>query len=33
MISIDANILLYSYSVASPFHLPAKHFLEELSDQ
>ena len=33
MISIDANILLYSYAVASPFHLPAKRFLEELSDR
>jgi predicted nucleic acid-binding protein len=31
MISIDANILLYSYSEASPFHAPAKCFLEELS--
>jgi len=33
MISIDANILLYSYAVASPFHLPAKRFLEEFSER
>jgi predicted nucleic acid-binding protein len=33
MISIDANILLYSYSAASPFHAPAKSFLEELSNR
>jgi predicted nucleic acid-binding protein len=31
MISIDANILLYSYAAASPFHKPAKSFLEGLS--
>jgi predicted nucleic acid-binding protein len=33
MISIDANILLYSFSAASPFHAPAKRFLEELSQR
>lgn len=33
MISVDANILLYSFSAASPFHAPAKRFLEELSDR
>ena len=33
MISIDANILLYSYAVTSPFHLPAKSFIEGLSDR
>jgi len=33
MTSIDANILLYSFAVASPFHLPAKRFLGELSDR
>lgn len=33
MISIDANILLYSYAVDSPFHVPAKSFLEELSNR
>lgn len=31
MISIDANILLYSYCAESPFHAAAKAFLEELS--
>jgi uncharacterized protein len=33
MISIDANILLYSYAASSPFHLPAKRFLEELTER
>jgi predicted nucleic acid-binding protein len=33
MISIDANILLYSYSADSPFHEAAKSFLEELSSR
>ncbi len=33
MISIDANILLYSYAASSPFHVPAKRFLEELTDR
>lgn len=33
MISIDANILLYSFAVGSPFHLPAKSFLEQLADR
>lgn len=31
MTSVDANILLYSYCVESPFHPAAKAFLEELS--
>ena len=31
MISIDANILLYSYSEASPHHHAAKAFIESLS--
>jgi predicted nucleic acid-binding protein len=31
MISIDANILLYSYAAESPFHLRARSFLEEIS--
>jgi uncharacterized protein len=31
MISIDANILLYSYAAESPFHLQAKSFIEEIS--
>lgn len=31
MISIDANILLYSYAAESPFHPQAKSFIEELS--
>ena len=31
MTSIDANILLYSYSEASPQHAAAKAFLESLS--
>lgn len=29
--SFDANILLYSYSQASPFHARARRFLEELT--
>lgn len=33
MISIDANILLYSYSVDSPFHAVANRFLIELSQR
>lgn len=33
MISIDANILLFSYSADSPFHTRAKSFLEENSDR
>lgn len=33
MISIDANILLYSYAAASPFHESAKSFLEQLSQR
>lgn len=33
MISIDANILLYSYAADSPFHGPAKSFLEGLSNR
>jgi toxin-antitoxin system PIN domain toxin len=33
MISIDANILLYSYCAESPFHTAARNFLEELSDR
>lgn len=33
MTSIDANILLYSFAVASPFHLSAKSFLGKLSDR
>ncbi len=33
MISIDANILLYSYSEASPEHAPARAFLESLSQR
>lgn len=33
MISIDANILLYSYAAASPFHESAKGFIEELSQR
>jgi len=31
MISIDANILLYSYCAESPFHEPAKVFIESLA--
>lgn len=31
MISIDTNILLYSYSQDSPFHAPARKFLEEMA--
>ena len=33
MISIDANILLYSYAAASPFQESAKSFIEELSQR
>lgn len=33
MISIDANILLYSYTADSPFHAAAKGFLESLSNR
>lgn len=33
MISIDANILLYSYSADSPFHAAAKCFVESLSSR
>lgn len=33
MISIDANILLYSFSEGSPFHGAAKAFLEAHSDR
>jgi toxin-antitoxin system PIN domain toxin len=33
MISIDANILLYSYSESSPFHKAAKSFLLNLSNR
>lgn len=33
MTSIDANILLYSYSEASPHHDAAKAFLESLSQR
>lgn len=33
MISIDANLLLYSYAAASPFHQGAKSFLQELSQR
>lgn len=33
MISIDANILLYSYVAASPFHEAAGSFVEELSQR
>lgn len=31
MISIDANILLYSYCPDSPYHLAARMFLEEMA--
>jgi predicted nucleic acid-binding protein len=31
MISIDANILLYSYATASPFHVAASGFLKDLA--
>jgi predicted nucleic acid-binding protein len=31
MISVDANILLYSYCTDSSFHAPARDFLEQLS--
>lgn len=33
MISIDANILLYSYAASSPFHGAAKRFLEALAER
>lgn len=33
MISIDANILLYSYSTDSPFHAAAKQFLQDLANR
>lgn len=33
MISVDANILLYSYSEASPLHEQANQFLESLSSR
>ncbi len=33
MISIDANILLYSYSEASPNHAAAKAFLESVTQR
>lgn len=33
MTSIDANILLYSYSEASPHHAAAKAFIESLSQR
>ncbi len=33
MISIDANLLLYSFSVGSPFHHAAKSFLLDLSER
>jgi predicted nucleic acid-binding protein len=33
MISIDANILLYSYAVDSPFHEAARNFVESLADR
>ena len=31
MISVDANILLHSFSAASPFHSSAKSFIEGLA--
>ena len=31
MTSFDANILLYAFSQASPFHEPARRFLEDLT--
>jgi toxin-antitoxin system PIN domain toxin len=31
MISVDSNLLLYSYSAASPHHRAAREFLEKLS--
>jgi uncharacterized protein len=31
MLSIDANILLYGYSTASPHHDPAKRFIKEMA--
>jgi toxin-antitoxin system PIN domain toxin len=33
MISIDANLLLYSYCADSSFHSAARAFLEEISDR
>jgi len=33
MISIDANILLYGFSEASPYHVPAREFLLEMGDR
>ncbi len=33
MISLDANILLYSYCTDSPFHAAARNFLAELSER
>lgn len=31
MISFDSNLLLYCYSQASPFHEPAREFLDDLA--
>ena len=31
MISVDANLLLYALNTASPFHSPARAFLESLA--
>ena len=31
MLSVDANLLLYSYSEASPHHAAARQFIESLS--
>lgn len=33
MISIDSNLLLYCYSEASPFHLKARTFVEDLVER
>lgn len=33
MISVDANILLYSYCEASPFHSVAKNFIQSLANK
>jgi predicted nucleic acid-binding protein len=33
MISIDANILLYSFCAESPFHESARNFIENLSER
>ncbi len=33
MLSIDANLLLYSYSESSPFHQAARGFIEEVSSR